>query len=361
MQDEAAWKAWDEFLKARTNTDFSQTSWFTDFNVDRGAGRFGIVLRDGNTIVGGATVLVYSSAPGACYYSIPEGPVFLEEDSISEQGQVFDRIMEFIERKRKNEPLLVSHLCISPRWEQVPSFVKGFQVSSHYYGSPRNTQCIDLTLSESAILAQMKQKGRYSLGVAQRYGVSVVEDASQQGIEDFLNIYRETFDRKGLDAHDAEYFHALIPRLSAPEHGNIYFAEYQGMRLATALVLYSGHMATYFYGGSRAVHRNVMAPYMLQFEIMRRAKARGCQCYDLFGVTPQNEPRDGWTDISIFKRKFGGRELRFVPTLEYIYDPTAYQAWKDVKEEEREEERRQRSQLLGERDALELHRQHEPA
>jgi len=73
-----------------------------------------------------------------------------------------------------------------------------------------------------------------------------------------------------------------------------------------------------------------MAPYLLQFEIMRKAKVLGCQCYDLFGVSPQSEPStsNGWTDISVFKRKFGGRELRLVPTLECIYDPIAYQEWK---------------------------------
>jgi hypothetical protein len=50
-------------------------------------------------------------------------------------------------------------------------------------------------------------------------------------------------------------------------------------------------------------------------------------------VTPQGGPNDGWTDISVFKRKFGGRELRLVPSLEYIYDSTAYQEWKASEEE----------------------------
>jgi peptidoglycan pentaglycine glycine transferase (the first glycine) len=163
--------------------------------------------------------------------------------------------------------------------------------------------------------------------------VSVVEDVSPQGIGDFVNIYKETFARKGLRGLNPNYFHTLVPMLAASERGSIFFAEYQGMRLATALVLYFGRTATYYHGGSRAIHRNVMAPYLLQFEIMRKAKALGCQSYDLFGVSLQGEPSNGWTDISIFKRKFGGRELRLVPTLEYIYDPAAYREWKTIEEE----------------------------
>lgn len=338
MRDEAAgeqrtkelgqWEAWDKFLESKTNTGFRQSSWYTAFRVVLGGEQFGTVLRDGKTIVGGAVVFRRSFTREKCYYYIPEGPVLLEGDSNAEQEQVFLAIMEFIEGKRQKEQQVVSHLCINPRWEHVPSFVRGFQESTHYYGLPRDTQCIDLTCSESAILAQMKPKGRYNIGVARRYGVSVVEDVSAQGIEDFLNIYEETFARKDMDGLDHDYFHTLIPMLSALGRGSVFFAEYQGTRLATALVVYFARTATYHHGGSRAIYRNVMAPYLLQFEIMRKAKALNCQCYDLFGITPQNEPSDGWTDISVFKRKFGGQELRLVPTLEYIYDPIAYQEWK---------------------------------
>ncbi|WP_046864136.1 lipid II:glycine glycyltransferase FemX [Microvirga massiliensis] len=327
------WEAWDDFLETKTNTGFRQSSWYTAFKAARGWKHFGTVLRDGEAIVGGAMVLERSFTPEKCYYYVPDGPVFLEDDSSAEQEQVFRAVMDFVERKRQSEQKAVSHLSIEPRWEHVPSFVRGFRESSHYYGSPRDTHCIDLIPPEIAILAQMKPKGRYNIGVARRLGVSVVEDVSPQGIEDFLKIYRETCDRKGLHGLSPGYFHTLIPVLSASERGSIFFAEYQGTRVATALVVYFGRTATYYHGGSRAIHRNVMAPYLLHFEIMRKARTLGLQLYDLFGVTPQGGPCDGWTDISMFKRKFGGRELRLVPTLEYIYDPVAYKEWEAIEEE----------------------------
>ena len=155
---------WDTFLETKTDTGFRQSSWYTTLKVARGWEHFGTVLRDGDTIVGGAMVLARSFAPDKCYYYIPDGPVFLEEDSLAEQEQVFRAVLSFIERKRQTEQQVVSHLCINPRWEQVPSFVMGFQESSHYNGSPRDPLCIDLNASEDAILAQMKPKGRYNSG-----------------------------------------------------------------------------------------------------------------------------------------------------------------------------------------------------
>jgi lipid II:glycine glycyltransferase (peptidoglycan interpeptide bridge formation enzyme) len=335
-RDTDRWKPWDDFIAREASSGFRQSSWYADFRAAHsGWGHFAAVLRDGKAIVGGGLVLKRSFARDKSYYYMPDGPALLRSDSNVEQEQTFRAIMRFVDSKRQQEPSAVSHLCIIPRWQDIPDFVQGFRASSHFYGVPRDTQCIDLTPSESAILAQMKEKGRYNIRLAKRHGVVVVEDPSQQGIEDFLDIYQETFTRKGLKAHDADYFRSLIAMLSAARRGSVFFAEYKGMRLATAIVVYSGPLATYYFGGSRAIHRNVMPAYVLHFEIMLRAKALGCETYDFMGVTPEADARNAWTDISGFKRKFGGQELHLVPALDYVYDPMAYQEWLDIQQSRR--------------------------
>jgi lipid II:glycine glycyltransferase (peptidoglycan interpeptide bridge formation enzyme) len=189
---------------------------------------------------------------------------------------------------------------------------------------PRDTLCIDLRPPEEAILGQMKPKGRYNIRVAQRHGASVIEDTSGQGLADFLRIYRRTAIRQGIEVKPSGYFRTLIAMLAPLKRVAVFFADYQGRRLATALVVYFGRRATYFFGGSLALHRRVMAAYLLHFEIMRRAKAMGYEWYDLWGVAPANEPDHPWQHISVFKRKFGGLEFNLVPTLDYVYDPAAY-------------------------------------
>lgn len=68
----------------------------------------------------------------------------------------------------------------------------------------------------------------------------------------------------------------------------------------------------------------------------------GHEWYDLWGVAPKNEPDDPWHDISVFKRKFGGQELNLVPTLDYVYDPAAYDKY--ARTENETEECRDRGQ-----------------
>jgi hypothetical protein len=58
---------------------------------------------------------------------------------------------------------------------------------------------------------------------------------------------------------------------------------------------------------------------------MRDAKAAGCEWYDLWGVAPPDQPDHPWHLISQFKRKLGGVEVQFVPTLDYVYDDSAYE------------------------------------
>lgn len=320
------WTAWDSFLEVTPETGFMQSSWWADFRTTVGFAHFGVTLKNQHVMVGGAMVQKFSYTSGSCFYYIQDGPVLPQDESTA--GQVFEAILENIEDRRKSEQQAVSHLRIEPRWQHLPSFVQGFQtptcIGHDRFVEPRDTLCIDLRPSETAILAQMKPKGRYNIRVAQRYGVSVIEDTSAQGIADFLGIYRKTTARHEIEAKPAGYIQTLASMLSSIRHGSLFFAEYQGARIAAALVVYFGQRATYFFGGSLVSLRRVMSPYLLHFEIMRRAKAVGYEWYDFWGVAPADCADHPWHDISAFKRKFGGQEFNLVPTLDFIYDPKAY-------------------------------------
>lgn len=323
------WRVWDSFLEARPDTGFMQSSWWLDFRTHWGYEYFGITLKADNAIVGGAVVQKYSYDDHQCFYYIQDGPV-LPSDA-SDAGDVFEAIFKAIEERRKSEPGTVSHLRIEPRWVSLPVFVSGFRPIrplTDRYLEARDTRCIDLRPPEAAILAQMKPKGRYNIGVARRHNVSIVEDTSERGLSDFQSIYEETTNRQGFRPKAAEYFQTLVS-LSAPEdRRSLFFAEYQGTRIAAALVMYFGPRATFFYGGSRDVHREVMASYLLHFEIMLRAKALGHEWYDLWGVAPADARDDHpWQNFTVFKAKFGGVEVHLVPTLDYVYDAAAYDCY----------------------------------
>ena len=328
---------WDAFLETQPQTGFTQSSWWANFLLARGWDHFGITVNDDQRIVGGARVLRFEFAPKCFYYYIPEGPILPPDATDAEE--VFRYVMDFLEEKRRKEDGTVSHVRLEPRWKEVPSYAAAFRQASDWL-EPRNTLCISLRPSQEEILGAMKPKGRYNVGLARRHGVLVVEDTSREAIEQFWDIYQETVNRHVLHGKNLDYFLALIPYLKSLNRGSLFFTEYQGEKLASVLVIYGGPRATYFFGGSRNIHRHVMAPYLLHFEVMLKAKALGCQWYDMYGVAPLSKPDDPWTNISIFKRKFGGEEFNFVRSLDYIYEDSAYE---DYRKRRRERYQRERS------------------
>jgi lipid II:glycine glycyltransferase (peptidoglycan interpeptide bridge formation enzyme) len=323
LADPERWQAWDRFVAACPGGGFMQSSWWARFRSPIGFDHFGVTLKSDGAIVGGALVARWHFEPGQCFYYVQEGPVLPDGDEAF-AAEVFDAILARIEQHRRADPDRVSHLRIEPRWPCRPGFVHGFAAPDFgdAYREPRRTLCLDLRLTDDELLAQMRPKGRYNIRLAQRHGVQVVGDESEQGLADFVRIYRRTTARHGIEAKTPGYFRALLAAAAPPAW--LLFAQYRGRRIAAALVLRFGRRATYFYGGSLQLYRPVMAPYLLHFEAARRARAAGCDCYDLWGVAPPGRSDHAWQPLSEFKRKFGGVELDLGPTLDRVYDAAAY-------------------------------------
>jgi lipid II:glycine glycyltransferase (peptidoglycan interpeptide bridge formation enzyme) len=321
------WTAWDHFLERTPETGFMQSSYWADFRLAYGFEHFGAIVKSEGEILGGALVQRYSCTPESCFYYIQDGPVVPTDPEIA--TQVFNAIWLDIEDHRRREKEAVSHLRIEPRWRHTPEYLSGFKICTNDsdFFEPRRTLWIDLQASEPAILAQMKPKGRYNINVARKHNVSVVEDTSDKGLEEFQAIYEDMASRQGIEPKSPEYFERLISTLSPYGKASIVFAVHQNLRLAAAIIIYFGQRATYFFGASLDVRRNVMAPYLLHFEIMRRGKARGLHWYDFWGIASEDDPDDPWQNITTFKRKFGGHEIDFGPTRDYVYDVSAYQAY----------------------------------
>lgn len=321
--DPERWRAWDRHVQASVDSGFMQSSWWARFREPLGFEHFGVTLKHEGAIVGGALVSVWEHAPGRCFYYVQDGPLLPADDEPFAQ-QVFDALLARIDAHRSAETRRVSHLRIEPRWTQAPALLRGFAKPGFgdCFRELRRTLCLDLRLDDEALLAQMKPKGRYNIRLAQRHGVSVVEDNSSQGLADFVRIVQRTARRQDIDAKPASYFRSMLALAQPPL--SLLFAQHEGRRLAAALVVRFGERATYFYGGSLVVQRRVMAPYLLHFEAARRARAQGLRWYDLWGVAPLGASGHRWQAISDFKRKFGGVEVNFGSTLDRVYDAGAY-------------------------------------
>jgi lipid II:glycine glycyltransferase (peptidoglycan interpeptide bridge formation enzyme) len=75
---------------------------------------------------------------------------------------------------------------------------------------------------------------------------------------------------------------------------------------------------------STALHREKMPNYLLQWEAMRIAKAKGCENYDLWGAPDVFNESDSMFGVFRFKEGLGASVLRTSGAWDYIIDPTGY-------------------------------------
>jgi len=188
---------------------------------------------------------------------------------------------------------------------------------------PPDTVILDLAPPERDILAAMKPKWRYNVGLAERRGVEVCAGA-EAGLAAFYDLLEETAARDGIAIHGIGYYEALFKECAAPASLRLYLARHEGDCLAGAVVLFRGKEATYLYGASSNAKRNLMAPYALQWRAMLDAKAAGCARYDLFGVPPDDDPAHPMAGLRRFKTGFGGSVLRRPGSWDYPTRPALY-------------------------------------
>ncbi|HYC79603.1 MAG TPA: peptidoglycan bridge formation glycyltransferase FemA/FemB family protein [Candidatus Binatia bacterium] len=192
---------------------------------------------------------------------------------------------------------------------------------------PKENWVVGLEGSEQELLVSMKPKHRYNLNLAAKKGVTVRE----AGKNDFLEIWRlfmETASRGKFRLHPQNYYLQMFETLS-PNYLRAYVAEYQGKILCCAFVSFFGHTATYLHGGSSDKEKQVMAPFLMHWEIMKAVKQLGYYNYDMGGIS--SDPNHSWAGITRFKKGFGGFEVRYPGTFDQILSPLWYNVYKNLR------------------------------
>ncbi|MCB2196869.1 MAG: peptidoglycan bridge formation glycyltransferase FemA/FemB family protein [Bacteroidetes bacterium] len=192
---------------------------------------------------------------------------------------------------------------------------------------PKDTLFIDLTKNEEDILMHMKSKTRYNIRLSERKGVTV-RKAQMDDISIWYDLYKETCTRNGIFLDNLEYFKTVLKTdatdTKSPATVELLIAEYENKPLAAIFVVYSGKRATYLYGASSSRNRNLMAPYLLQWEAIKRSKQKNCAEYDMFGIAPYRDPSHPMYGLYRFKTGFGGNIFHRMGCWDYPLNTETY-------------------------------------
>ncbi len=186
---------------------------------------------------------------------------------------------------------------------------------------PQTTVLLDLGPAPEQLLAAMHEKTRYNIRLAERKGVTV-RHGDAELFSEFWRLLDESAIRDKFCTHPRGYYQKMVEALAGDRtdrsscHATIFLADFEGRPLAGMLLITFGDSVVYLHGGSSNENRNLMAPYLLHWSVIKHAQTWGYKTYDLWGIAPEGIPDHPLAGVTRFKRGFGGEVWKSPDSLE---------------------------------------------
>ncbi len=303
------------------NNGFLQSEQWRKFQETTGKNTFSI-SEDGLK----ANIFEHSLPIVGKYFYIPRGPIFLAnaEEIPNPKSEIRNKskvqspklkilFSKLINLARENN---INWIRIEPRDKRILELIQGLKQGFKICKAPHDMQpreifVINITKSEGELLAEMKSKTRYNIRLAEKKSVIVT---SEQGsinsnyVDEFIRLNKITAKRDRITTHPESYYRKML-EIIPEENIKLYIAEYKGSVVAANIIVFYGNTATYLHGASDNEYRNVMAPYLLQWQAIMDAKEMGYKKYDFGGIKTgimnhKSGIKNNWQGITRFKAGF---------------------------------------------------------
>lgn len=313
------------FVSGSENSEFLQSWEWGEFQVKAGNKIYRVGIEENGEIIGAATLIKKPLFLGLNYFYCPRGPVIKDlgfkildlgnnKNEFARSNKITDILFSEIFNLAKKEKAVF--LRFEPKFKILNHKLK---IINTIDIQPSKTIILDLSKSKDELLAAMHQKTRYNIRLAEKKGVQIIEAGLKQ-FDDFWQLMEATRDRDDYKLHAKDYYKTMLSRES--NFIRLFLAIYKNKTVAAAVVSFFGDTAAYMHGASANFDRNVMAPFLLQWHIIKEAKNYGYKHYDLYGIDETK-----WPGVTRFKRGFGGQQKKYPGTFDLIFNPMWYNVY----------------------------------
>jgi len=252
------------------------------------------------------------------YWYIPRGPIIFQNNNWSWE----DFFSSLGEDVRKNNIVFIRFEPIRSDFNDFIKTNPGYIIKTKDI-QPSHTTFLDLSSDLNILLRDMAQKTRYNIRLAEKKGVKII-GAGIENFDDFWRLMSLTSKRDQFSIHGKEYYYNLIK--NGNEFIRLYLAKLDDRVLAVGLFSFFADSVSYLHGASDNSMRNVMAPYLLQWEVIKKSQEQGYKYYDFYGVDDKK-----WPGVSRFKRGFAGNDFSFLGTYDFIVNKKKYKLYKLIR------------------------------
>ena len=308
--------AWERLVRGNTASGVMQSLAWAAFKRARGLRTLHLGLEQNGELLGGCIFYGPTAAHDAALLLAPDGPVLPWNDAPLARAGL--RALRQAAEALAGEYGAIG-LRIEPRIEPPkPPLLRDWG-RAPVDGLPRETLYLDIQPDETAILAQMKPKGRYNIRLAERRGITTRTSTELAEIPTLYHLLDAAGERDDFYVEPIDHFSDLLAHLAPERVAQLVFAENEGTALGALLLITYGERATYLYGGIANEQRQRMAGYALQWAAIRAARAAGCRSYDFYGFERTGDPNHQYASFSRFKRAFGGTPINFIGAHDFYW------------------------------------------
>ncbi|HOZ56164.1 MAG: Lipid II:glycine glycyltransferase [Parcubacteria group bacterium ADurb.Bin316] len=302
----------NEFLAIQDHGEFLQSGeWGELLKKDNGK-VFRIGIEEHGKLVGVAS-FVKKTVFGFNYFFCPRGPVVAESEKLKVASFLFAEIEKAAKREKaiffRFEPIF-----------NIQSRELGVKLKRSVDVEPSKTAIVNLEKDEEKLLSAMHPKTRYNIRLAEKRGVKIKE-GGKDDFDNFWRIMKETVARDGFRLHSKGHYQKMLELDNS--FVRLFLAEYNSRIVAAVLSVFFGDTITYVHGASANKDRNVMAPYLLHWHIIKLGKSLGYKYYDFNGIDEHK-----WPGVTRFKIGFGGAEVDRPGTFDLVLKESGYNIYK---------------------------------
>ena len=195
-----------------------------------------------------------------------------------------------------------------------------------------STVLLDLRPGEHQLLADLNQKARHAINRAQRDGVTVRPVIfSPANAKIMYNLLVQTAQGRFEGAlRPYDYYYKFWETFYDTDRGSFFFAYVGDEVVAAAFAMYLGQKSTYKDGASLRDRQVYGASHLLQWEVIKWMKDRGCLQHDLCGAPPSdqaNNTEHPYYGIGRFKTSFNKQITDYVGAFDLPLHRFKYWLW----------------------------------
>lgn len=252
--------------------------------------------------------ILETTVAGFKTWYLPRGPIFLSQDAVDQQWR---QVKEDLLKQAGEQGVIV--IKFEPQADFFNTNICGQSIAAI---QPKRSLFLDLRLSEEVLLEKMHPKTRYNIRLADKQGVKIVP-GDEHDLLTFWNLLQKTAVRDRFRGHGLNHYRCLLK--AGQPILELWLAKRADQVLAAGIFSFYQGRAVYWHGASDNEGRQYMAPHLLQWQMIKRARNMSCRYYDFYGIDEQR-----WPGVTRFKRGFGGEERVYPGAFLLIVSPYKY-------------------------------------